>query len=113
MGIRETISRGKKARTIQKLYNHWLEEDTSSTDDVSDDSHLAIQEKLDYPTLDEYDFLDKQSIDMQDLKIIELDNDSVSLNLPARYVLQGVIVVSLLLIMLSVMFTILITRSCS
>ncbi len=113
MGIRDTISKKKKAHTIQKLHKHWLEEDATFTEDVSYNSSIAVQEKLDEQTLDEYNFPDKKSSDMQDLKIIELDDDSVSLNIPARYVLQGVFVVSLLLVILSVMLTILIANSCS
>jgi len=113
MGIRDTISKKKEAQTIQKLYKHWLEDDAASTENVSDNSPVAVREELDDKTLDQYNFIDKQSSDMQDFKSIELDDDSVSFNLPVRYALQGVFVVSLLLIMLSVMLTILLSRSCS
>ena len=113
MGIRNTVIRGKKAKTIQKLYKHWREEDAVSTKYVSDDSSVAAQENLDEQSLDKHDSMDRQYSDIQNLKSIELDDDSVTFNLPARYVLQGVFVVSLLLIMLSVMLTVLLSRSCS
>lgn len=111
MGIRDTIIKKKKANTVQTLYKHWLEEDAISNEDTLENSPLDVKKKLDDQIFDQYDFLDKQAIDIQDLKSIELDDDDVTFNLPARYIWQGVFVVSLLLIMLSLMFTVLITRT--
>ena len=112
MGIRDTISRGKKTRTLQKLSKHWLDDDNSSIEDVSDDSGLDVQEMLDGQTSDEYDFPDKQSFDIQGFRVTKLDNSSVLFSLPARYFLRGVAIISLLLVTLTVVTTVLITRSC-
>jgi hypothetical protein len=112
MGILDTLSRGKKAKTIQKLSKHWLDEDISSTESISDDLRLDVQERLDNQTSDEYGFPDKQFFDIQGFKSIKLDNNSVWFSLPSRYFLRGVAIISLLLITLTVVSTVLITRSC-
>ena len=112
MGIRDSISRGKKTKTFQKLYEHWLDKDTSSTEDVLDDSHLNVQEKPSDQTSGEYDFPDKQSPIIQGFKSMKLDKNSVLFILPTRYFLRGVAIISLLFITLSVVSTILIMRSC-
>jgi len=112
MGILDIIGRGEKTKTFQKLYEHWLDKDTSSIEDVSDDSDLDVQERLDNQTSDEYDLPNKQFLDIQGFKIIKLNKNSVLLSLPSRYFLRGVVIISSLLITLSVVSTILIMRSC-
>jgi hypothetical protein len=113
MGIRDTITKKKKANTIQKLHKHWLEEDAAFTEGFSDSSSIAVQDKPDDQALDEYNFPQKQSINIKDFNSIDPDDDNVSFDIPVRYVFQGIFVVSLLLVMLSVMLTILISNSCS
>ena len=113
MGIRDSISRGKKIKTFQKLYEHWLDKDISSTEDVLDDSHLNFQEEIAVHTPDKDARPDKQSPLIQGFKSMKLDKDNVLFILPTRYFLRGVAIISLLLITLSVISTVLIARSCS
>ena len=113
MGILNSISsRGRKAKTLQRLYDHWLDEETLFAEDAADGSRLNIQERPDGKTSDKYGFQDKQSLLVRRSRGMEPDSDSVWFSLPTRYVLQGIAVISLLLITLSVVSTILIMRSC-
>lgn len=105
------VSRGRRAKTLQKLYDHWVDDD-SFTGDIPDDSRLNMQEVSDGKIPDEYGVSDTKSLLIQRSKSIDQDTDSVWFSLPTRYVLQGVAIVSLLLITLSVVSTILIARSC-
>ena len=112
MGLLDSISRGKKTKTFQKLYEHWLDKDTSSTEDVLDDKYLDVQERPDGRVSDENNSPDKQSPAIQGFRSVKLDNNNVWFSLPTRYFLRGVAIISLLLITLSVVSTILIVRSC-
>jgi len=106
------ISRGRRAKTLQKLYDHWIDEDSPFTGDVTDGSRLNIQERSEGKTSNEYNFSDTKSLLIQRSKSMDQDTNSVWFSLPTRYVLQGVAVISLLLITLSVVSTILIMRAC-
>lgn len=112
MGILNSINRGRKAKTLQRLYDYWLDEDTLFTEDVPDGPRLNIQERSDSKTSEKYGFPDKQSLLVRRSRSMEPDSNSVWFSLPTRYVLQGIAVISLLLITLSVVSTILIMRSC-
>ena len=106
------ISRGRRAKTLQKLYDYWVDEDTPFTGDAPDDSRLNIKEGSEGKTPDEYGLSDWKSLLIQRFKGVEQDTNSVWFSLPIRYVLQGVAIISLLLITLSVVSTILIAQSC-
>lgn len=108
-----SISKRRRAKTLQKLYDFWVDEDTPFTENVPDDSRLNIQERSEDETQGEYAASGWESLLIQRSKGMEQDTDSVWFSLPMRYVLQAAAVVSLLLITLSVVSTILIARACS
>ena len=109
MRMLDFLRRRGESRTFQRLYEYWLGKDVPPVEDVP---HLREnnEEKADSQSIDEGLWLDRST--PRQVSKVTRPRDSVQLRLPIRYVFLGAAAIALLLVMLSIVLTVLIMRSC-
>ena len=99
-------------RKRTKLYRQWVEQSTLSADDVPGELLTGKKGESDQPSAEESDFL-FEGIPRQKIPgTTRMQDVSGGLFIPARYILLAGSSILLLLVIISVLSTVLIMRSC-